>query len=118
MSIMSYSERTDVNDIGIYKSRMDLCGGGSSLDARKKFRTLDLKNQLNEPDFCKTQSQGDQMSRVLLCQLSMYGDYCMWEYSLIFGENDHQIIQFLLKYFEKHSGKKISDHNFTCASVV
>lgn len=50
MSVMSYSERTDVNDIGIYKSRTDLCGGGS-LDARKKFRTLDLKYQQNEPDF-------------------------------------------------------------------
>lgn len=25
-------------------------------------------------------------SRVLLCQLSMYGNYCMWEYSLIFLE--------------------------------
>lgn len=50
MSVRSYSERTDVNNIGIYKSRMDLCGGGS-LDARKKFRTLDLKYQQNEPDF-------------------------------------------------------------------
>lgn len=31
MRVMSYRERTDVNDIGIYKSGMDLCGG--SLDA-------------------------------------------------------------------------------------
>lgn len=44
MSVMSYSERTDDNDTGIYKSRMDICGGGP-LDARKKFRTLDLQYQ-------------------------------------------------------------------------
>lgn len=111
MRVMSYRERTDVNDIGIYKSGMDLCGG--SLDAWTKFRTLDLKYQQNEPDFVQDSKPRWSNSRVLLCQLSMYGDYCMWEHSLIFGEDDHQIIQFLQKYFRKHGGKKkISDHKF------
>lgn len=117
MRVMSYRERTDVNNIGIYKSGMDLCGG--SLDAWTKFRTLDLKYQQNEPDFVQDSKPRWSNYRVLLCQLSMYGDYCMWEYSLIFGEDDHQIIPFLQKYFGKHGGKKkYQTINFTCASVV
>lgn len=50
MNVMSYSERTDLNDIGIPRAGWIYVEEGS-LDARKKFRTLDLKYQQNEPDF-------------------------------------------------------------------
>lgn len=89
-----------------YLQEHDLLGGGS-LDARMKWRSLDLKYQQNEPDFVQSPKPRWSNSHVLLCQLSMYGNYCMWEYSLIFfGENGHQIIQFLQKIFWK-TGKKI-----------
>lgn len=42
-------------------------------------------------------------------------------FSLIFGENNHQIIKFLQKNIFKNvmqKKKRYSDHNFTCASIV
>lgn len=85
---------------------------------------LDLKYQQSELDFCAKTPKPGWSNCVLFCQLSMYGEgYCMWGiFSLIFGENDHQMVKFLQKkkYFQKHNAKKkkYSDHNFTCASIV
>lgn len=71
---------------------------------------LDLKYQQSELDFCAKTPKPGWSNCVLFCQLSMYGEgYCMWGiFSLIFGENDHQMVKFLQKkkIFSKTQCKK------------
>lgn len=81
-----------------------------------KLRSLDLKYQQNEPDF---EAKVIKFSCVTLPTVYVWELLYVGIFSHFFGENDHPIIQFLQKYFEKQEKNiYISDHNFTCASVV
>lgn len=86
---------------------------------------LDLKYQQSELDFCaKPEAKVIKILCVILPTVYVWGGLpYVGIFSLIFGENTHQMVKFLQKkrkknIFKNIMQKKSSDHNFTCASIV
>lgn len=90
---------------------------------RRTCRMLDMKYQQSELDFCaKTLAKVIKFLCVILPTVYVWGGLLyVGIFSLIFGENNHQMVKFLQKkniFKNMMQKKKTSDHNFTCASIV
>lgn len=111
MRVVSYSEWMEYLCVGICWSRMALCG--EIFECQSEIKT-DLQNVgLEIPAewawfLCKPQAKVIKFLCVILPTVYVWGGLLyVGIFSLIFGENNHQMVKFLQKkYFQKHNAKK------------